>query len=99
MTLSITAENFNDKNPVSYLVSIKNIWTQKKMKVYVFCFILACLNAVNSQPTSASVWDALDAKVEAVDISDFYFLLGDANNGVFYTYQKGKRRIQFVFKL
>ena len=67
------------------------------MKAYVLCLALFCFYAVNSQPTSESVWDALDAKVAAINITNFYFLLGN-EDGVFYTYQKGKQKLNYLFR-
>ncbi len=63
--------------------------TTKNMKICIACFVLLCFYAaVNAQPSSQTVWEALDAKVAAVNITDFFFLLGN-EDGVFYTYQKG----------
>ncbi len=65
-------------------------FTDQIMKIYLLCLLFACVYVIQAQPTTTSVWDALEEKVAAVNITNFYFMLGN-ENGVFFTYQKGKQ--------
>jgi hypothetical protein len=59
------------------------------MKAFLWCFAILCIGSALAQLTSESALAALEAKVAAVNITDFYLMLGN-EDGLFFTYQQGK---------